>query len=116
MNEAFFQHAKKIIDEMTLEDLQAGLEKAGFVVKPKRVYTKQMRFYSPEEIAKFKSMIGVRVYKNSNKPFKSGEKINTVKGADVIHPVTNRLCFTFEEDETYVECHRCLAVPEIVTN
>lgn len=41
------------------------------------------------------------------KPFKSGLKINTIK--DVInHPQLNVPAYTFEEDESYVECRRCI--------
>lgn len=51
--------------------------------------------------------IGKRVSKNSPKPFKSGEKINTIK--DVInHPILNIPAYTFIEDDSYVECRRCI--------
>lgn len=51
--------------------------------------------------------IGEKVFKISGKPFKSGNKINTVKEV-VIHPVLkNKLTYTFQEDESYVECHKC---------
>ena len=60
--------------------------------------------------------IGKRVYKgniSSGKPtdkkFKSGLLINTVK--DVInHPILDIPAYTFEEDDSYVECRRCFAV------
>lgn len=52
------------------------------------------------------ALIGQQVVKRSGKPFKSGAKIGTVKGLTV-HPTTQRACFTFEEDDTYVECGRC---------
>jgi hypothetical protein len=49
--------------------------------------------------------IGRRVAKKQ-KPFKSGNKENTIKG--IVNPPTlNVPCFTFEEDESYVECSRC---------
>lgn len=64
-----------------------------------------------KEVQKYKSMVGMRVHKRrSGKPFKSGLKINTVKAADVVHPVTGNLCFTFVEDESYVVCYKCEAV------
>jgi hypothetical protein len=62
---------------------------------------------SLEEQAIYKSMIGMSVVKKSKKPFKSRLVINTVKAADTIHPVNGTHCFTFEEDDSYVECWRC---------
>jgi hypothetical protein len=61
----------------------------------------------------YKANIGRRVTKGSistgdanNKKFKSGLLINTVK--DVIdHPVLHIPAYTFEEDDSYVECRRC---------
>lgn len=49
--------------------------------------------------------IGRLVSKKKN-PFKSGNKRNTIKGI-VNHPTLNVPCFTFEEDESYVECSHC---------
>jgi hypothetical protein len=41
------------------------------------------------------------------KPFKSGQKVNTISGV-IPHPkLEGRLAYTFEEDESYVECRRC---------
>lgn len=37
------------------------------------------------------------------KPFKSGLKFNTIKGL-TINPNTNKEAFTFEEDESCVNC------------
>ena len=59
--------------------------------------------------------IGKKVFKGNissgvanNKPFKSGEKFNTVK--DVInHPKLNIPAYVFEEDDSYVECRRCFS-------
>jgi hypothetical protein len=59
-----------------------------------------------EQIADPNSAIGKRVKKGSNKPFKSGEKINTVKGI-TDHPTLHIPCFTFHEDESMVEVRRC---------
>ena len=59
-------------------------------------------------------LVGKRVCKlNSNKPFKSGEKINTVKSI-VNHPVLDIPAFTFIEDDSYVECRRCYAVKSLM--
>lgn len=55
-----------------------------------------------------KFMIGLKCKKTSNpkgsepKPFKSGNKINTIKGL-AINPYTNNFAFTFEEDESIVD-------------
>lgn len=51
--------------------------------------------------------IGKKVTKKSGKPFKSGEKINTIKGITQ-HPVLkDEMAYTFEEDDSYVEIRRC---------
>lgn len=49
--------------------------------------------------------VGLRVRKE-RKPFKSGGKVNTVKGV-VDHPVLHVPAYTFEEDDSIVECRRC---------
>lgn len=51
--------------------------------------------------------IGTVIVKISGRPFKSSFKQATVKGY-IIHPKTKRQCYTFEEDDTYVECLRCI--------
>jgi hypothetical protein len=62
------------------------------------------------------SWIGQKVRKTSGnnntkqpRPFKSGRKFNTVKGL-VQHPTLNIPAFTFEEDDSIVECRRCILV------
>lgn len=57
------------------------------------------------------SCIGKRVRKGSDRPFKSTFKINTVKGV-MLHPTLGVPCFTFEEDESYVEVRRCELVQQ----
>lgn len=63
----------------------------------------------------YEENIGKRVTKNrTNKsgkprqprPFKSGFHINTIKGV-IEHPVLKIPAYTFEEDDSYVECRRC---------
>lgn len=51
----------------------------------------------------------MRVRKYSGKPFKSGLKINTVKG-EVDHPVLHIPAYTFEEDDSIVEQRQCVEV------
>jgi hypothetical protein len=46
--------------------------------------------------------IGKKVYKPSGKPFKSGEKVNTIKGI-TINPHTDEPAYTFLEDESIVD-------------
>ena len=46
--------------------------------------------------------IGDKVSKKSGKPFKSQNKINTIKGF-VINPHTNLKALTFEEDDSIVD-------------
>jgi hypothetical protein len=66
---------------------------------------------TPLDHIRYAGMVGKLVHKQySGKPFKSGSKINTVSGIYGDHPVTGRLCFTFVEDDSYVECHRCSEV------
>jgi hypothetical protein len=51
--------------------------------------------------------IGQKVIKKSGKPFKSGEKINTIKNV-IPHPILkNEMAYTFEEDDSYVEIRKC---------
>jgi hypothetical protein len=45
------------------------------------------------------------------KPFKSGSKINTIKGV-INHPILNIPAYTFEEDDSHVECRRCFIIKE----
>lgn len=55
----------------------------------------------------YEDNIGKQVHKDgSGKPFKSGLKVNTVK-AVIDHPILDVPAYTFEEDDSYVECRRC---------
>lgn len=81
---------------------------------PSRVFKNK---FSPAREAEWEKMIGQQVWKNPKttskfepKPFKSGNKINTVRGV-LYHPLTKNLCFTFFEDNTFVECFRCSLAP-----
>lgn len=47
-----------------------------------------------------------RMVTKDKKPFKSSNKCNTIKGI-INHPTLNVPCFTFEDDDSYVECSRC---------
>ena len=70
-------------------------------------------------IGMFICNIGNKVYKTSSsktaqpKPFKSKNKVNTIK--DVIcHPILcGELAYTFEEDDSYVSCRHCVIVEKI---
>jgi hypothetical protein len=63
-------------------------------------------------IETFISNIGMKTHKTSKegtvpKPFKSGLKTNTIKGV-IEHPELKIPAYTFEEDDSYVECRRCV--------
>lgn len=47
-------------------------------------------------------IIGTLVEKHSRKPFKSGNRVNTVKGF-TINPHSNLQAVTFEEDDSIVD-------------
>lgn len=64
-----------------------------------------------EQVLIWIDFIGRVVEKQSGKPFKSTNKINTVKGL-VKNPQTGHLAFIFEEDDSNVECWRCRLVIE----
>lgn len=77
-----------------------------------------MHKFTEEQILAWQAMVGKRVWKNPKtaskcepKPFKSGLKVNTVKGI-AIHDHTTHLAFTFEEDNSAVECFRCSLAPQ----
>ena len=56
--------------------------------------------------------VGKKVWKKtSRKPFKSGNLFNTVKSI-INHPQLNIPAYTFEEDDSYVECRRCYPASE----
>ncbi len=62
----------------------------------------------------FISNIGKQTHKTSKRgaqpnPFKSGNKTNTIKGV-IEHPILKIPAYTFEEDESYVECRRCIII------
>jgi hypothetical protein len=73
--------------------------------------------FTQEDVERWATMIGQKVWKNppsatkEPKPFKSGRKVNTVLGL-VTHEQTGGWGFTFEEDESVVECFRCSLAPE----
>jgi hypothetical protein len=82
-------------------------------IDEKRASEEAMRELKPVvDLSEYLLNIGKRVRKHkSNKPFKSTFWINTVKGV-IVHPILNRPAYTFEEDDTYVECGRCQVVPD----
>ena len=65
--------------------------------------------------------IGKKCKKKSNKPFKSGNKINTIKGVnymtvptkDKIHLI-NKVAYTFLEDDSLVCAEICEIIEEII--
>lgn len=61
--------------------------------------------------AVWEQMVGTKVIKRTGKPFKSALKVNTVK-AMLQHPYTPHKAFSFHEDNSLVECFRCIPAPE----
>lgn len=66
------------------------------------------------EFDEYKINIGKKTHKTSKEgrqpnPFKSGFKVNTIKGV-IEHPQLKIAAYTFEEDESYVECRRCVII------
>lgn len=59
-----------------------------------------------EPITEPEKAIGMKVKKGSGKPFKSRLTENTVSGI-MTHPLLLIPCFTFLEDDSYVEVRRC---------
>ena len=66
-----------------------------------------------KRMKEYEKWIGMEVEKHSPKPFKSGQKINTVKSI-INHPILNIPAFTFFEDESYVECRKCKLVNDTI--
>lgn len=62
-------------------------------------------------IVNYNEWIGKRVRKISGKPFKSQQKVNTVR-AVCVHDHRPGLAFTFMEDASQVSCETCVLVPE----
>ena len=61
--------------------------------------------------------IGTRVYKFSGNPFKSGFKVATVTGVVTNeHDPKKRPAYTFEEDDSIVNCELCGNIEEHVPN
>jgi len=62
-----------------------------------------------KNIGKWVSKCSITRKKTNNKKFKSGLVVNTIKGV-ITHPILNIPAYTFEEDESYVECRRCIVI------
>lgn len=54
---------------------------------------------------------GVRVEQSNDKTFKSGHKINTVKGL-TCNENTGNLAYTFVEDDSIVDCIECVHIED----
>jgi predicted TIM-barrel fold metal-dependent hydrolase len=79
---------------------------------PKRHNRKKAGLEHPNDPTLYMDNIGAYVAKLSPthyaqpSNFKSGSKVNTVKGI-IEHPILKVPAYTFEEDDTYVACHSC---------
>ena len=74
-----------------------------------------MSITEKEQLLEYQENVGKKVQKcsitrNNNReirnPFKSGFMINTITGV-IDHPILNIPAYTFEEDNSYVECRKC---------
>ncbi len=54
--------------------------------------------------------VGIKVSKKSRKPFKSGNKINTVSGY-ILNPRTGKDALMFDEDDSIVDLQQCIVEP-----
>jgi hypothetical protein len=61
-------------------------------------------YFIGEKVAKQNVKKGVKIF--NRKKFKSARLINTIKGV-IDHPELGIPAYTFEEDDSYVECRRC---------
>lgn len=64
--------------------------------------------YPSPSFDQYRQNIGKTVQKK-RKPFKRGNKINTVKGL-IFHPQLHVPAYVFEEDDSYVSCDTCTVV------
>ena len=71
-----------------------------------RLYNEHVPCVHKNKIEDLEGAIGKQVFKTSKKPFKSKNLYNTVKGITV-NPHTKYQAFTFEEDDSIVDCHIC---------
>jgi len=60
--------------------------------------------YIGRRVSKVRARLG-----REPKPFKSGQKVNTVRGV-IEHPILRVPAFVFEEDDSYVACKACCVV------
>lgn len=95
-------HYSRICPDIWITDRLRSVLLVGFV-----------GYYQPESF--YENNIGEKVMKENikkgvkflnRKKFKSKNLINTIKGV-ITHPILNIPAYTFEEDESYVECRRC---------
>lgn len=80
------------------------------MTKSKFMQTKtQLEIYDLNNRNNYSEWIGKSVVKKSGKPFKSGNKVNTVIDV-VVNPNTNRVAFVFSDDYSVVDAHICVLV------
>ena len=84
-------------------------EKLGYIVEKREFcesldieYIAKPRKLTLEEYEEIDYLIGKKVKKLSGKPFKNGERINTVKNI-LINPKTDKVALTFENDKSIVD-------------
>jgi len=112
-----FQPGEEVVAS---EKLHGTSDRVGVINGHKVAGSMELRRDMPVRVPKNEltneQMVGMRVKKPSGKPFKSGNKINTVKEI-VDHPNSPRegtKAFSFYEDDSVVDCNSC--VPESLMN
>ena len=74
------------------------------LLKERENFIKQISTLS---VKLLQSNIGKKVLKKSGKPFKSKLLINTISSV-INHPILKIPAYTFEEDNSFVECGQCI--------
>jgi len=95
------------------QDWQTNQTLLGWLKNCKQ-YQTQMLNDRKKDIGKQVCKCSVRDKRINRKPFKSGQLINTIKDV-VTHPILGVLAYTFEEDNSMVECRRCTTEIEELT-
>jgi hypothetical protein len=118
-NLRFFSSVFQPGEEVVIsEKLHGTSDRVGVINGHKVAGSMELRRAMPVRVPKNEltneQMVGMRVKKPSGKPFKSGNKINTVKEI-VDHPNREGVkAFSFYEDDSVVDCNTC--VPESLMN
>ena len=95
-------HYSRLCPDIWIPDEVTSVLLVGFVGL--YIPTSFYEYFIGEKVAKENIKKGKKIF--NRKPFKSTRLINTIKGV-ITHPELGLPAYTFEEDESYVECRRC---------